>query len=537
MTSNGPHGPDPAAGQPGDQPFEATAPAHGSFPPPGGQTPQPGYTQPAPGNYAPPAQPGGYQPPTQAVPDYAPPSTADYQANPFGQATTPGDEGSKRGGQRALLAGVLGGLVTLAAITGGFLLFGSGDDPEPEDPPPIDVVPEEPDEEEPEGPEIDERIGSSVTGLELQAGDCINYDNTVASIETFDIVTCGTPHLAEISAVLPHPDASGPYPGVDELLNWSATPCQEASSEYLGTDVLATTFVSNTLLPDLDEWNEGLTSVSCLIQATDDARIIESVAGRGTSYERDTEVAVNRLRAGDCFLPTPPQNAFDLAADDIVMLAPCNDAHDGLFFGRGDLVGATGAPYPGIDQVDEDSIEICDAAFESYFGVPAEGLNYRYWTPSESRWTNGERMVHCAVLDEQGLPTSLNYLTFDAMFRLPIGQCFVFGPEESVETLRLDDWVDPVDCSQPHNGEVFGLGELPPTSDPFPGDDAADQQIQETCIDLFTSYVGISPFDSANGDFRYWFPSEAGWESGDLRWACALVTDETQTGSIAGTNA
>ncbi len=528
MTSNGPYGPDPSSGYP--------------QPGPGG----PGYsqptqsTQPAHGGWEPPVQPGHHEPPTQAVPSYAPPSTADYHPAPFSQTgNVGGGPPGRGGGQRALLAGVLGGLATLAAIVGGFLILSSDDDaPEPD--PQALVDPDPTETSDPANTEgttestVPDRIGTAVTGLELLPGDCINYDPASTSIETFDVVTCGTPHLAEIAAQLPHPDAGGPYPGAAELHSWASGPCNDASSEYLGTDLLATTFTSSTLVPEADEWVEGLTSVNCLILVADGDRIIESVAGRGSSYRRETETAINRLRAGDCFLPKPPQTAFDLGADDIVALAPCNEAHDGLFFGRGE---ATGTTYPDVDELDTQGIEICDAAFSQFFAVASDGLNYRYWTPSQTQWEAGERTVECAVLDENGLPTSLDYSTYQVMFLLPIGQCFEFGPEENVEFLRLDDQVRPVDCAQPHNGEVFGLGELPATSEPFPGDEVVDQQVQDLCIDLFASYVGISPFDSVSGDFRYWFPSEAGWEAGDQRWACALVNDEPATGSIAGTNA
>jgi hypothetical protein len=433
---------------------------------------------------------------------------------------------------------VLGGLVTLGAIAGAFLIFNSDDDPgEPDPEPPVGTV--APETDDPAGSTIldaDDRVGTSVAALELLPGDCINYDTTATNIETFDVVTCGTPHIAEIAAQLPYPAAGDAYPGVTELHNWAATPCRDATSDYLGAELSLTTFTSTTLVPELDEWNDGLTSVGCIVQTVGGGRLVESVEGRGSSYERDPDEVISRLLVGDCFLPRAPQTAFQLEPDDIVLLAPCDEAHDGLYFGRGELVAAPGEAYPGEEVVDEESIEICDAAFVASFGVPSDGLNYRYWTPDQIEWDDGDRGVHCAVLDENGLPTSLDYGAFEPMYLLPVGQCFAFGPEESVDALGLDDKVQPIDCSQPHHGEVFGLGELPATSDPFPGDEAADQEIQQICIDLFTTYVGISPFDSTSGDFRYWFPSQAGWEANDLRWACALVTDDPLTGSIEGTN-
>jgi len=486
------------------------------------------------GGWTPPSAP--IQQPTQAVPDYTPPSHGQFQTSQFDQPqgnVRPGPS-QRAGGQRALVAGVLGGLVTLAAITAGFLFFGSNDDPDIVEPQPLanpaSTEPGEPDERTTE-----DRVGTSVTGLGLLDGDCINYDQNAVDIESFDIVTCTTPHLGEIGAILDHPEPTAVFPGLVELYSWSVTTCREATTSYLGTEIIATTLDSVTLLPDEEEWNDGLTSVSCVIQSSDGSRLIEGLEGRGSSYPRETEVAINDLRVGDCFLPQPPLGAFDLRADDIVDLANCDGAHDGLFFGRGDLSAAASAPYPGADEVDADSIVICDAAFSQYFGVLSDGLNYRFWTPGELQWNNGERTVHCSIIDEAGLPTVFNFAAFQRMAELPIGSCFVFGPEETVELLRIDDRVEPVDCAQPHNGELFGLDELPVTSDPFPGDDALDQQVQQLCIDLFTDYVGRSPLESVSGDFRYWYPSRTGWETNDLRWACALVIDDKQSGSIEGT--
>lgn len=560
MTSNGPSWPEQNPQQPGQYP--PSEPPPGQYPPAQPGQYQPGQyppSEPPPGQYPPAQPPPGQYPPvqpqpgqypdqaTQAVPNYAPPSQgyADQQAydpyapNQFQGGTPPGGGQKSGGGQRALLAGVLGGLLALGILTGVgvWLTAGSGD----EEPPPdtvalADDVEESATESTPPST-VAERIGTTVDGLGLLSGDCINYDQTATSVTSFDVVACGTPHVAEIAGQAEHPDAGAGFPGVDELHTWGLEQCQGSSAEFLGTDVLETSLVVNTLVPDFNEWGLGLTSVSCLIQAADGSRLIESVAGRGSSYPRSAAVVVAGLRPGDCFLPGPGLTAYELGIDDSVELTPCNVAHDGLFFGRGLVDGDAGDAFPGQDLVDDEGIAICNSEFTRYFGVTHEGFNYRFWSPDQALWDGGDRTIHCAVMDEAGLPTTLDFAAFRPMFSLPIGQCFVFGPEESTDVMRLDDQVEPVDCGQQHHGQLFGFGNLPATSDPFPGSDPLDEQIAQECIALFTDYVGVSPFDSVSGDFIYWFPNETGWASGDLRWACALLTDELRTGSIEGTNA
>ncbi|MDH3681243.1 MAG: septum formation family protein [Acidimicrobiia bacterium] len=479
-----------------------------------------------------------HAPPSQGKPEpYGPPPSPTGGSGP-GKGTGPFntgpvDPGRPSGGQRALLAGVLGGLLTLGIVTGAAVLFTGGDDPEPE----AQADPEEP-ATTPEPPSAsDDRIGTSVAGSDLLTGDCINFEAVGNSTTTFDIVSCGTPHLAEITSQAEHPDAGGGFPGVDELHLWGDDRCRQATSDFLGTAVLETTFESRTLVPDFADWSNGLYRVSCLVSAADGARLIESVQGRGASYPRSTEVAVNRLRAGDCFVPTDGLTAFDLGSNDIAVLTPCNGPHDGLFFGRAVLDFGIGVAFPGQETVDAEAIELCDTEFTRYFGVTHEGFNYRFWTPDQALWNVDDRNVYCAVIDEKGLPATLDLASFQPLYSLSIGQCFVFGPEEGTDTLGLDDQVEPVGCDQQHHGQLFGYGELEPTGEPFPGADLLDEQIAEDCIALFTNYVGISPFDSAMGDFIYWFPNESGWEADDLRWACALLTDDLRVGTIEGANA
>lgn len=439
---------------------------------------------------------------------------------------TPNDDRS----QGPLVAAIFGGLFALGALVGVAILVLGGDDT-PVQPLVATETTGAGDTTAPPEPD-DPRIGTTVAGIDLLAGDCIDFDIRVGNISSFDVVGCEEPHLAEISSQIEHPDAGQDYPGLDALNTWAADRCTLFSAEYINAELLDTSLAETPLLPDFADWSDGLYRVSCLITLDDESDLVQSVQGRGANYPRGDEIVVDRLKLGDCFNPVLTDSAFDLATLDPVQLVDCASNHQGLFFGRGELSYGGAEEYPGVDTVDNGAIALCDSSFIRFFGVDADGLNYRYWSPDTAGWRVGDRGVSCALIDDQGLPEEFDFATHQPLVSLPTGSCFVFAPEQNVESLGIDEQVKPVECSSPYNGQLFAYGELPDTGD-FPGDDAVDTQVLEICIAEFTSFVGISPTASAAGDFTYWFPTEGGWNETDRRWLCAILADEPFVG---GTN-
>lgn len=562
----GAHPPAPAPGVPYTPPQHAGPPQFTPNPPaappqftpnppaaPPQHTPDPRYgSSPAAGvgGYAPagpPQHPTGDQPgaATEIVSGYAPPSQANAYGTPqpayLGGGHTTGPVGPAGGGgrPRAIILGVLGGLVVLGLLAAGALVLANrddGDDTATGDTATSSTTEASTTTTEATTTTTESRVGTSVSGLELATGDCINYDTTGDNIETFDVVTCGTPHLAEIAAQVEHPDAGGAYPGVEGLLGFGSRECLPAVEEFLGVSAAETSLVSNPLVATNEEWSDGLTSVSCLVGSADGDLLIESVEGRGSSYARDTESAVEALRTGDCFDPQPGVDAFSLVLSDTVQIVSCTEDHAGQYFGQGEVNAGDGASYPGLETLDTDAVAACDRAFRAYYGLDPAGVNYRFWSPTETDWNNGERTIHCALIDPDGIAGDLDLAALQPMVSLPIGSCFLYGPAETSESLGIDDRVETIDCADGHEGQLFGFGELSSDGGAFPGSDVVDSQVLDLCVARFEDYVGLSPFDSEFGDFIYWFPNQTGWADGDLRWACALLTDEPQAGSIEGAN-
>lgn len=99
----------------------------------------------------------------------------------------------------------------------------------------------------------------------------------------------------------------------------------------------------------------------------------------------------------------------------------------------------------------------------------------------------------------------------DSIFDLRVGDCFVLGDE--VDTTL--DSVDTVDCAEPHDAEVVGVGQLNAEQDqPYPTDDALFTEIDERCRGTIESGdYGLLPVA----------PDEASWEPLGGRYLCVAV--------------
>jgi len=133
--------------------------------------------------------------------------------------------------------------------------------------------------------------------------------------------------------------------------------------------------------------------------------------------------------------------------------------------------------------------------------------------------------------DEQVQPTADPQPTQEPddqsdVFLLTVGDCFNDPNVDEIFDVPI------VDCSEPHDYEVFGEFDL--EGDAFPGEDALFAQADEGCLAAFQPYIGV-PFEQSTLSFSYYVPTEQSWISGDRLVSC-LVYDEAgqTTGSLAG---
>jgi hypothetical protein len=101
---------------------------------------------------------------------------------------------------------------------------------------------------------------------------------------------------------------------------------------------------------------------------------------------------------------------------------------------------------------------------------------------------------------------------------LKIGDCF---DAAGLQTEVSDVPHQP--CTDPHDAEVFFVGEYP-NQDTYPTGDDFDAFVVQQCFPAFQAYVG-RPFDSneAELDIAWFYPVPAGWASGDRGVTCHVM--------------
>lgn len=122
-----------------------------------------------------------------------------------------------------------------------------------------------------------------------------------------------------------------------------------------------------------------------------------------------------------------------------------------------------------------------------------------------------------------------------SVFSLPVGTCF--NDEVSEEGTLSDEIssVPEVDCSEPHDNEVFALVQYTET-DVYPGEATLNEIGTGLCIEQFDEYVGIDYLESELEVFVI-TPTEGSWNNDDDREIiCALYNLDFSklTGSMQG---
>lgn len=365
-------------------------------------------------------------------------------------------------------------------------------------------------------------VADATSGLALEAGSCLRA--TADEPPALQPIDCSEPHDGEVTGIVTHPDNGWAYPGDDVTRVWFEQACRSTTTGYLGADHLATTLQARIVVPSENEWNDGIHHATCYVTVTANSDpLTGSVKDRADDFARGDIVAIDRLMPGDCFDPAGSTDPFSLRSSDMVRLVDCSETFSGVFFGRRILPYPDDILIPSDGELTDSSTTACSAAFESFFDVEsAVGYTFRFWRPSQSRWDGGDREVLCAVLNDDPIDGPYLPADYPQLHKLGTGQCFRLLPEQTAESLSLDDHVRPVRCSEAHVGQMIGGG-LFDAEFAFPGDAQSRALTKQECRSLFEAFIGIDPTDSEFGNFPYWYPTEEAWAAGDTRYACAIL--------------
>ncbi len=367
----------------------------------------------------------------------------------------------------------------------------------------------------------------------FEAGTCLDISDGEPS--ALSAVDCSTPHDGEVVGLATHPDSGRAFPGEDVTRVWFDQACRAVTTEFLGSDHLATTLNAGIVMPGEDEWDAGVHHAVCYVTVGDGGDpLTGSVEGRAAEFARGDVVPINRLLPGDCFDPAGSTEPFELRNSDVVELTDCTGSFSGMFFGRGQLPFPDDLPIPPSEELADSSTTACSAAFESFFDVEsAVGYTFRFWRPSRSNWDDGEREVLCAVLSNEPIDGPYIPANYPELHKLGTGQCFDLLPEQTPDSVSLDDHVRPVRCSEAHQGQMIGGGRFEDGVG-FPGETQAKAMTERECRSLFEAFIGIEPTDSEFGRFPYWYPDSEAWGDDDTRYACAILGEASLTESLQG---
>jgi hypothetical protein len=104
---------------------------------------------------------------------------------------------------------------------------------------------------------------------------------------------------------------------------------------------------------------------------------------------------------------------------------------------------------------------------------------------------------------------------------LQVGDCFDEPGAMSADEVTQVFAVEAMNCSEPHDFELFHTYEL--TTAELPSDAEVQSDAGERCTEAFESYVGV-PFEESELDFGVMWPTEDSWAAGDHTVMCALQT-------------
>ena len=114
------------------------------------------------------------------------------------------------------------------------------------------------------------------------------------------------------------------------------------------------------------------------------------------------------------------------------------------------------------------------------------------------------------------------------VFELKVGDCINDASvgDDAVTSVPV------VDCSEPHDSEVFYSHIMSQAS--YPGTTATTDEADVACSAAFEDFIGI-PYSDSVLYFSYFYPTESTWANGDREVLCMVYDNDGQTtGSLAG---
>ena len=143
----------------------------------------------------------------------------------------------------------------------------------------------------------------------------------------------------------------------------------------------------------------------------------------------------------------------------------------------------------------------------------------------------GLALAGCSLLPGGGGdPKTNDEEVGDDVFSMEVGDCL-----NDADTDGVVSTVPIVECSSPHDSEVYEAGDVPDGD--FPDDEALTTAAEQICGPSFDAFIGLG-YEESLYDYSYYFPTEESWAAGDREVLCVAFADDASkiTGTLSGIN-
>lgn len=116
--------------------------------------------------------------------------------------------------------------------------------------------------------------------MNLQIGDCFNYDDSGSTVSKVDFVSCDAPHMYEVYNNSDIDDSVySSVPTGDALDEEIQKACFSAFESYVGIPYPDSIYHVQSLQPTVGSWAGGDRTINCLITSADGTELVGSVRG------------------------------------------------------------------------------------------------------------------------------------------------------------------------------------------------------------------------------------------------------------------
>ena len=111
-----------------------------------------------------------------------------------------------------------------------------------------------------------------------------------------------------------------------------------------------------------------------------------------------------------------------------------------------------------------------------------------------------------------------------------VGQCFIVGDADEIDEVPV------VDCTEPHDSELFARVDVSALGTTYPGEDTMFDWLFDECVTRFPDYVGES-YEASGYWIDMFIPTTDAWRDGDHTGLCTLVVldEDLDVVSVTGT--